>query len=175
MDGDEMEWGPVALEATEGDTREHAIALLHQHGPLLLAAARAITLDDDEAADLVQATFEIALRKLDQLREPEALPSWLLRIETREAFRVVRRLRRLVRFDPGRDDRPAPAPDLAQHADIRSALSGLPPRIRAAVALHHLAGLPVADTARVLGVSENTIKSQLKAGLARLREALGDD
>ena len=37
-----------------------------------------------------------------------------------------------------------------------------------------MAGLSVAETATALGVSENTVKSQLKTGLARLREALGD-
>ena len=51
----------------------------------------------------------------------------------------------------------------------------LPPRTRAAVALHYLAGLSVRETAEALGVSENTIKSQVKTGLVRLREVLGND
>lgn len=169
-----MEWGSVAVEATD-DTRDNVAELLHEHGPMLLATARLITFDDEEAADLVQTTFEIALRKADQLRDPAALRAWLLRIQGREAFRVVRRLRRRVRFDPMRHDRPAIAADPDQHADVRKALAGLPPRIRAAVALHHLAELSVADTAAALGVTENTVKSQLKTGLARLRKALGDD
>jgi len=46
--------------------------------------------------------------------------------------------------------------------------------MRAAIALHHLSGLSVAETARALGVSENTVKSQLKTGLGRLREELRD-
>ncbi len=66
---------------------------------MLLAAARVITLDKDEAEDLVQTTFEIALRRLDGLREPRALRAWLLTIQAREAFRVIRRLRRLVSLD----------------------------------------------------------------------------
>jgi DNA-directed RNA polymerase specialized sigma24 family protein len=33
----------------------------------------------------------------------------------------------------------------------------------------------VRETAAVLGVSENTIKTQLKTGLARLREELRDE
>ena len=52
---------------------------------MLLAAARVITLDDEEAQDLVQTTFEIAIRHIGTLREPAALAAWLLRIETREA------------------------------------------------------------------------------------------
>lgn len=171
-----METGSVVdLAAVKPRSRESLVEALHEHGPMLLAAARVITLDDDEAKDLVQTTFEIALRKIGTLREPEALRAWLLRIETREAFRVVRRIRRVVRLDGHVHELASSGSDLAARADMRNALAALPARTRAAVALHHLAGLSVNETADALGVTENTIKSQLKTGLSRLREALDDD
>ncbi len=170
-----METGRVAdFAAVKSRSRERALEALHEHGPMLLAAARVITLDDDEAKDLVQTTFEIALRRIDTLREPAAICAWLLRIETREAFRVVRRLRRVVRLDGYVAELASPGSDLAARADMRQALMTLPVRTRAAVALHHLAGLSVRETADALGVTENTIKTQLKTGLARLREVLDD-
>ena len=42
-------------------------------------------------------------------------------------------------------------------------------------AVDSLEGYSVAETARALGVSENTIKTQLKKGLTRLRKELGDE
>ncbi|MBA2720399.1 MAG: sigma-70 family RNA polymerase sigma factor [Chloroflexi bacterium] len=162
----------IALAPAGSPTRETLVAELDGHGPMLLAAARVITLDTAEAEDLVQTTFEIALRRLDDLREPRAMRAWLLTIQTREAFRVVRRLRRLVSLDGRVAEIPSPWVDLAQRTDLRQALGRLPRRTRAAIALHHLAGLSVADTAQALGVSENTVKSQLKTGLGRLREEL---
>ena len=151
---------------------------LQAHAPLLLAAARAITLNEAEAQDLVQTTFEIALRHRDQLRSPEALRAWLLRIQSREAFRLVRRLRRLVPLSPGVAEVLVAGPDLAAAADegmvVRRALATLPRRMRAAVVLHHLVGLSVAETSEALGVSENTTKTQVRVGLARLRKELGD-
>lgn len=155
-------------------TREELARELAAHGPILLATARVITLDLDEAQDLVQTTFEIALRRFDTLRDPASVRPWLLRIEVREAFRVVRRLRRLVSLDGRVVEIASPTTDLAQRADVRAGLAKLPPRIRAAIALHHMAGLSVADTATAMGVSENTVRSQLKTGLARLREDLRD-
>ena len=149
-------------------------AALQAHGPLLLAAARAITLNEAEAQDLVQTTFEIALRHADDLRDPGALRAWLLRIQAREAFRLVRRLRRFVPVGGGVVEVAVPAPDATDAVAVRRALGSLPRHMRAAVVLHHLAGLSVAETASALSVSENTVKSQLKTGLARLREALGD-
>jgi len=149
-------------------------AALQAHGPLLLAAARAITLNEAEAQDLVQTTFEIALRHADDLRDPGALRAWLLRIQAREAFRLVRQLRRFVPMGGGVVEVAVPAPDATDAVAVRRALGDLPRRMRAAVVLHHMAGLSVAETATALGVSENTIKSQLKTGLAQLRKALGD-
>lgn len=154
--------------------RQDAIDALHEHGPVLLATARIITRDEDEAKDLVQMTFEIAIRRIDSLREPAALRAWLLRIETREAFRVTRRLRRLVRLDGRVTEVVAPGPHVGHQAEIGEGLMALPTRTRAAVALHYLAGLSVRETAEVLGVSENTVKTQIKSGLVRLREVLGD-
>lgn len=151
---------------------------IQEHGAMLLAMARLLTKSDAEAQDLVQTTFEIALRRVDTLRDPTAMRTWLLRIETREALRLARRLARFVRFDRERHDISDISADpstRAVEADLRAALADLPPRTRAAVVLHHMIGLPVRDTALTLGVSENTAKAQLKSGLARLREALNHE
>ena len=60
-------------------------------------------------------------------------------------------------------------------AGLEEASDGsLPARMRAAVALHHVAGLTVPQTAEVLGTRENTVKSQLREGLSRLRAALAE-
>jgi RNA polymerase sigma factor (sigma-70 family) len=139
----------------------------------LLAVALSIVFDLDEAEDLVQVTIEIALRRSGDLRASQSLLPWLLRIETREAFRLKRRLRRVVRLGW----QPAPEqvdPDRTPGSfEVRDALRRLPPRIRSAVVLHHMTGLSVAESAEALGVSENTVKTQLKRGLALLREDLG--
>jgi RNA polymerase sigma-70 factor (ECF subfamily) len=138
--------------------------------PMLLAAARALIGNDADARDLTQHTAEIALRRGGTLRDPAAITAWLLTIQAREAFGLRVRLRRWI--DIGRVSLPSvPGPDPEALA-IRAALQALPPRTRLAVVLHHMAGLPVADVAVALGVSQNTVKTQLRLGLARLREEL---
>jgi len=61
---------------------------------------------------------------------------------------------------------PAPAPELQMV--VRDALDGLARRQRDAVVLYYLLDLDVATTARVLGISEGTVKS----ALSRAREKL---
>jgi RNA polymerase sigma-70 factor (ECF subfamily) len=170
-----------------GDQRLAAVALaeedselaigdrLAQHSPVLLAAARLITLDDAEAQDVVQITLEIALRRGHTLRDPGSLRAWLLAIEAREAVRRVRSMRRFLSFGPHIHDVASSEPGHDQSLALRDGLRALPRRVRAAIALHYLEGYSVRETAAAMGVSENTIKTQLKTGLARLREELRDE
>lgn len=63
-------------------------------------------------------------------------------------------------------------PDEIDGAAVRAALAALPPGMRAAVVLRHWADFSTQETAKTLGCSEGTVKSQTAKGLARLRELL---
>jgi RNA polymerase sigma factor (sigma-70 family) len=156
--------------AVAGIDLRHA---LQEHVPALLVVARAMSVDRMEAEELVQSTLETALLKMGQLREPDALRAWLFRIQTREALRLRRRLQVFVPWR-GASTESASAVR-SDHLDVRTALRQLPLRTRAAVVLHHMVGLSVIETAQAMGVSPNTVKTQLAKGLSILREELRDD
>jgi RNA polymerase sigma-70 factor (ECF subfamily) len=162
--------------ATAGEITETGIGdALAEHGPVLLAAARLITLNEAEAQDVVQATFEIAIRRGQTLRDRSALRAWLLAIGAREAVRRASLMRRFISWSPVVHDVAAVGPNRDDLIALRAGLGALPRRVRAAIVLHYLAGYSVRDTATALGVSENTIKTQVKKGLASLREELRDE
>jgi RNA polymerase sigma factor (sigma-70 family) len=58
---------------------------------------------------------------------------------------------------------------------LRDELASLPPRIRAAVVLRYYADLSVDEVAAALGTSRNTVKTQLRIGLDRLRDHLRNE
>src|SRR5207247_5504342 len=58
---------------------------------------------------------------------------------------------------------------------LASAVQALPPRMRAAVALHYYADLEVDAVAHALSRSRNTVKSELRLALARLRQLISDE
>jgi len=60
------------------------------------------------------------------------------------------------------------------HDAVIAALLRVPPRQRAAIVLRYYQDLTEAQTAEVLGCSVGAVKSQVSAGLSRLRETLGD-
>ena len=73
---------------------------------------------------------------------------------------------------PGLDDH---ADTVTQSAWLWEALLDLPVRQRAAVVLRYYEDLTEAQTADAMGCAVGTVKSQVSAALAKLRERLGDD
>jgi RNA polymerase sigma-70 factor (sigma-E family) len=64
---------------------------------------------------------------------------------------------------------------IAARDEVWQALHDLPPRQRAALVLRYYDDLTEAQTADVMGCAVGTVKSQVSAGLRKLRERLGDD
>jgi RNA polymerase sigma factor (sigma-70 family) len=72
---------------------------------------------------------------------------------------------RRVRLDAEPPDVPAAATDHDAALDVRSALAGLPPRQRATLVLRFYCDLSVEQSARALGCSAGTVKSQTAKGI----------
>lgn len=148
--------------------------LLRAYGGEIQAVAYLTLRNEHDAEEVLADTLLTAWRKIGTLRDPDRLRPWLLTIATRIALRRRRRLQpRIVSLDPGAV-LPSGAPAALDEFELRDAIDRLPPRMRAVVALNIVADLPVAEVARVLGTSENTVKSQLRVARARLRAALRD-
>ena len=76
-------------------------ALVHRHGPIVLAACRRVLGHSSDAEDAFQTTFVALARHASSIRGPAALPAWLHRTALRAANRAA--------FAPGRR-RPACRP-----------------------------------------------------------------
>lgn len=147
--------------------------LLESFGREIQGVAYLILRNHADAEEVVMDTLVSAWRKAETLRDDGSLRSWLLTTASRHAL-SRRRGRRPSQSLSAAGSLAASAADVpsADRLAVAEALDALPRQVRAAVALHHVAGLSVAETAAALGKSENTIKSQLRDGLARLRDSL---
>jgi RNA polymerase sigma-70 factor (ECF subfamily) len=145
--------------------------LLEQYGREIQGVAYLILRNATDAEDVLMDTLLMALDRGSSLRDPTAMRPWLLKIATNQALSRQRRFRRVTWLQLA-PDLAAPAIDATEHVALIQGLATLPIRSRAAVVLHYYADLPVADVAAVMGTSQNTVKSQLRTGLARLRELL---
>ncbi len=147
--------------------------LLDAFGRELAGVAFLIVRNHADAEEIVMDTLITAWWRANDLRDDGALRTWLLRIATRHALSRRRRRQHVTTALHLAVPLPA-APTDEPSVDrllIAEALSDLPPKMRAAIALHHCAGLSVPEVAGVLGTSQNTIKSNLRDAMARLRAA----
>ena len=158
------------------DRRPEALdRLLAEHGRRIQGVAYLILGSHADAEEVLIDTIVTAWNKIGDLREPSALGGWLLRIATRQALTRRRRVGAALPLMPDAAERlvgsASPSLDTVM---LRDALAALPERMRAAIVLHYYADLTVDAVAATLGRSPNTIKSQLREGLVRLRRELAE-
>jgi RNA polymerase sigma-70 factor (ECF subfamily) len=142
------------------------------HYPRLVRLAGLITRDSDQAQDAVQAALERAWRKRADVRDAAQVRSWLDRIVVREAIRQTQSsgARHLFRLDAADwTQYPATMNEPTEMAILREALGRLSPDHRVVIAVHLHAGYSVVETARLLGVPFDTVRSRLRAARERLR------
>lgn len=144
-------------------------AIVDEHGAIVLRVVRAL-LGPVDAEDAWSETFLAALQAYPRLRPDSDVRGWLVTIAHRKA---VDRLRADGRRPVPTASVPERATTDADVADrdpaVWAALAALPFKQRAAVAYHHLAGLPYAEVGALMGSSEAAARRSASDGLARLR------
>jgi len=153
--------------------------LVDEHYQDVYRLALRLLRDRDAAIDLTQEVFYRAIRGLPQFRGASAPRTWLYRITLNEARRP-RRWASVVGIEVlARRPDPGAGTDEAAFADLdarrlHTLITRLPRGQREAIVLHYLQGLDVKEIAALLDAPENTVKTWLFRGRARLRELWGE-
>ena len=147
--------------------------LVADHGAVVLRVCRAVC-GPAEADDAWSETFLSALEAYPRLRPGSDPRGWLITIAHRKAIDQHRRSARNPRPVAELPERPADddGPDAERRhdaADLWSAVATLPFKQRAAVAYHHLAGLPYSHVGELIGSSEAAARRSAADGVAALR------
>ncbi len=146
-------------------------SVVARHGATVLRVCRAV-LGPADADDAWSETFLAALRAYPDLPADADVEAWLVTIAHRKAIDVTRAAaRRAAPTDRLPECAAGTEPAPGQHADLAAALARLPPKQRQAVAYHHLAGLPYADVAALLGGSVEAARRDAADGIATLRRS----
>jgi RNA polymerase sigma-70 factor (ECF subfamily) len=148
--------------------------LLAEFGQRIQAVAYLVLGSQADAEEVVMDTMVTAWRKGRDLRSGAALGTWLLRIAMRLALTRRRRIGTAVALSADEERLIGSSTPSIDRLALLDALDSLPTRMRAAIVLHYYADLTVDRVAAVLERSPNTVKSQLREGLTRLRAALDD-
>lgn len=135
--------------------------------PQVYRAAYAVTGDQQAAFDLAQEAFARAFARWRRLSREEWAGGWVMTTALNLA-----KGRRLEASESRAAARLAVAAPGADRVDLVRALRLLPFRQRQALVLHYVGDLHPRAVARVMDVSEGTVKAHLAQGRAALRKKL---
>ena len=165
--------------------------LLREHGGRMLAVARRLVRDEEDARDAVQEAFVSAFRSLDRFEGGSRLATWLHRIVVNCCLMRLRSRQRrpeepiedlLPKFLEDGHQAPAsvawsePVDEPIHRKEIcglvRESIDRLPESYRTVLILRDIEELSTADAAAMLGVTENALKIRLHRARQALRTLL---
>ena len=158
-------------------------AIVHRHGPMVLATCQAVLKDRHASEDAFQSAFASLVRRTRTLRNADALGGWLHRVAYREAVRAGSEASRRRAIE--RKALPRSGSEESDLGDLRAIvhaeLDRLPETLPLPLVLCDLEGLTKEQAAQHLGWTEGTVRGRLerargvlRSRLARRGLALGD-
>ena len=158
--------------------------LIDKYKALIYSIPVKYGLPPHEAADVFQSTCMELLTRLPELREPRALPKWLMQVAHHQCYRVKRQAQRLVSRDAEPDlpepETPAIAETLVRQTQeeqmLREAMGTLTPQCRRLVELlfFETPARPYAEVAAELGLALGSIGFTRQKCIQRLRRNLDE-
>jgi len=171
----------LVKECLSGNEEAWAL-LIDKYKALIFSIPVKYGLPPQDAADVFQATCTELLARLPELREPRALPKWLMQVAHHECYRWKRLQQRVVSRDAEPDlpepETPPLAESMVQQTQeeqmLREAMSVLTPQCRRLVELlfFETPARPYADVAKELGLAVGSIGFTRQKCMDRLRRQL---
>ena len=178
LDPEALALDSLVEQTLAGDERAFAL-LVARMQPRVQRWVQSYAANPDEADDIAQESFVLALRRLRQYRGGGSFPVWLYRITLRAAGRIRKKARHreaLVAGPMAIPDRLVYETDPGARVDrerlgalVREFWEELPERQRAVVDLVDLQGYTPAVAAVILDINPATLRANLFKGRQSLR------
>lgn len=162
--------------------------LMQRYNRRLFRIARGVLRNDAEAEDVVQEAYVRAFTRLSEFRGDSSFGTWISRIAYNEALGRLRRQRPMTDLSVLDHSKPAdiiafpymtaaidPERTMAQREVqklLENAIDDLPEDFRSVLISRAVEGLSIEDTAIVLGIRPQTVKTRLHRARKLLHDAL---
>ncbi|MGD2122427.1 MAG: sigma-70 family RNA polymerase sigma factor [Gemmatimonadota bacterium] len=170
--------GELVQAALRGGTGDFGVLVTRYMRPGYLVAL-SVTGNPEDAEDVAQEAFLVALERLEDCRNPERFGGWFLTIVRNRARNLLRRerLRRGEELSPEiSPGQGGPAEDLRRveiRDQLEEGLKGLSEVRREVLLLHDLEGWKHREIGERLGIPDGTVRSHLHFARKHLRDRLG--
>lgn len=127
--------------------------------------AKAILMNDEDAADAIQETLLTCWEKLNELKADKYFKTWLTRILINNCYSIIRSNRRVTYTDE--------LPDKAAEGNIsniewQEALSTIDEKYRIVLILYYSEGFHTREIAKILSIADSTVRTRLSRGRKQL-------
>jgi len=180
---------PAFVERLRAGDKEACAICVREHSANIYNLALKLTGEPAAAEDVLQETFLSAFKSISRFEGKSQLSTWLYRIAYNAVLmRLRKRQVETVSLDePVEDEEGVPQPrdfadwsenperallDAEMHRMMDDAVASLSETLRSVFVLRDVNGLSTAQTAQVLGLSEEAVKSRLLRARLALREKL---
>ncbi|MCE7057388.1 RNA polymerase sigma factor [Algoriphagus sp. AGSA1] len=139
---------------------------------MLYSTCYRIVNDEDEANDALQDAYVEIFQKIHTLKQPEAILGWMKTITVRKAILYSKKK---IYFDPIEEAEIESSEDFDSWFDtemLDQAIASLPAGARAVFLLLSVEGYSHREASSMLGISENTSKSQLNYAKTLLKKRI---
>lgn len=164
----------------KGDRHAQEFLFNHYYPDLYIVAMRYLS-DHHDAEDVIIQAFTRVFRGIKKFsyREPGSLGKWVRTILINEAIRLLKK-RQLIQFSEDLKHHEKPQAEASvlqqmQAADIVRMIEKLPAGYRTVFNLFVVEGYSHKEISRMLGISENTSKTQLKKARHQLMTKIKDE
>lgn len=173
----------LVRECVRGNEEAWA-ALIDKYKRLIFSIPIKYGLSSDVANDVFQSVCLELLSQLPKLREPKALPKWIMQVTSHKCLRQKRHNQRLEYTDDSDepiDSEVAPVAEgilreAQEEQSLRQAISGMPPRCRQLVEMLFFEepSRPYKEIAQELGIAVGSIGFIRQRCLDRLKKRLSE-
>ena len=154
--------------------RQSLEELIEAYQKSLYAAAFNICRNTDDANDVVQDTFIQYYTTKKQFQDEEHLKAWLLRVAINRAKDISRSFWKKNRLSI-EDYADAVPFESREETGLFEAVMRLPEKYREVMHLHYYEDLSIKETARILRITEGSVKMRLSRGRSFLRDVFKEE
>lgn len=170
------------IARVRGGDIDHFEVVMRRYNQRLYRTVRAILREEDETVDVMQEAYVNAFTHLNDFSGRARFSTWLTRIAVHEALGRLRKRKRVGALDDTDSEdllmvSPAIGPEgRASDGELRvlleEAVDKLPEAFRTTFVLRSIEQLSVAETAEILDIPEETVKTRHHRARERLQRDL---
>ena len=136
----------------------------------LYHVAKSLLRNDEDCADAIQNAILKAYGKLHTLKNEKYFKTWVTRIVINESYAILRANKRLISYEEYMSDEQAAEEE--EYSPVFEEITKMKEKYRIPFVLHYVEGYTTTEIAKMLGLSEGAVKTQLFRARNQLKTQL---